>query len=135
MERGSCVLDRVQYGDEIRTVLWRPEERTISVDRGIALVAGNQVMQVVLLVHPVPQRHHDIALHALRPLRLGVRQFAFGDTVAPIRQVLDGKRTHARQLADHEFGGLARLHAAHPNLFGRGKLPQTRLNRSRRELA
>ena len=46
-------------------------------------------MQVVLLVHPVAQRDDDVALDALRPLRLGVRQLALGDAVGPVAEVLE----------------------------------------------
>ena len=89
----------------------------------------------MLLVHPVPQCHDDIALDPLRPLRLSVRQFASSHAVSPIRQILDRKGTHPGQLAHHKLRRLSRLHSAYPSLFGRGEVPKAGLNCSRRELA
>ena len=134
VEHSGRVLDGIEDGNVIGAVLRRPIKRAISVDRGIALVAGNQVVQVVLFVHPVAQGYDDVALDPLRPLRLGMRQLAFRNTVGPIRQVLDGKRTHAGQLAHHKLGGLSRLHAARPSLFGISEVSQCRLNCPRGEL-
>ncbi len=66
----------------------RPVDRTIGVDRRIAPVGGDQIVQVLLVVVPVAQRDHDVALDALRTCRLGERQLALLDALGPVGEIL-----------------------------------------------
>ena len=136
VERRRRVLDRIEDGHEVRAVLRRPEERPVAVDRGIALVARDEVVQVMLLVHPVAQRDDDIALDALRPLRLGVRQLAFGDAVGPVAEILDGRPGPFRPAGRSSIGRPARTArgASRPRA-DEAKCPEAGLDRARRELA
>ena len=87
----------------------------------MAAVARDQIVQVLLLVHPVAQRDDDVALDALRPLRLRVRQLALGDAVGPVAEVLERRIAEVGQLAEHLLAGLARLHAPLPRLCPGGE--------------
>ena len=81
----TCVAlccDRVEDREEIRALLGRAVDRAVGVDRGIALVGRDLVVQVVLGPGPVPQRDDDVALDALRPRRLRA-----GSSPAAIRSV------------------------------------------------
>src|SRR5262245_324938 len=64
-------------------------DRTAGIDGRVTPIGGDEVMQVVLLIRPVPSRDHDVAFEARRTLRLGRRQLALRDPVRPIRQVWD----------------------------------------------
>ena len=64
---------------------------------------------------PVPHRVDDVALDALRPLRLVERQFARRDPVGPVgEQRIDLFRSHAAERQRHVLHGLAGLGAQRP---------------------
>ena len=102
-----------------------PIERAVGVDRGIAPVAGDQVVQVLLLVHPVAQRDDDVALHALRPRRLGKRQLALGDAIGPVAVVGERQLAQVGQLIEHLLARLTRLHASPPGVGRRRRTCRT----------
>ena len=82
-------------------------------------------MQVLLLVSPVPRSYDDVALDALRPRGLAVRQFAFGDAIGPIAEIFVGRATEiAGQRVDHERRGLARHGTAAPGVLARLELTE-----------
>ena len=105
-----------RIGMQVGAVLGRAVQRAVRVDGRVAAVAGDQVVQVVLLVHPVAQRDDDVALDALRPLRLGERQFALGDAVGPVAVVGERRVAQGGQLVRSSAARLPRLHAAHPGV-------------------
>ena len=80
------VLHRIEHRHHVGRVLGRAEDQAVGVDGRVALVAHRRVMQVGLRVRPVPHRDDGVALDALRPLRLGGRQFAGGDAVGPVAE-------------------------------------------------
>ena len=80
-------------------------------------------MQIGLLVAPVPQRQHDVALDALRPRRLRLRRFAGGDAIGPRRPFGNGAvGPQARRHADHLSHRLPGLQAAHPGVTRIGEV-------------
>src|SRR5262249_9979405 len=77
-------------------------------------------MQVGLRITPFPLLDDSVAFDALRPRRLGVRQFALGDAVGPIPEKLEWGATEiSSQGIDHKGGGLSRLHPTYPGLLAR----------------
>ena len=112
------ILDRIQNRQRVRAVLGRPVERAVRIDRRVPSIARDQVVQVVLLVHPVAQRDDDIALDTLGPRRPGVRQLPLRNAIGPFAEVLERNTGElVRELAGHLLSGLTRLHAAPPRLF------------------
>ena len=135
VEGGGGVLDRIENGNVVGAVLGRSIKRAVCVDSRIAPVRGDEVVEVMLFIHPIAEGDHEVALHALRTLRFGMRKFAPGDAVGPIGEILDGQRAHSGQLAHHELRGLSRLHPAYPGLFGSVEVPQGGLDGARGKLA
>src|SRR5215470_7678750 len=66
----GLVVNRVENRDPVSAFLGRPIDRTISIDRGIAIVGGDRVVQIGFVAAPIPQCDDDIALNALRSLGL-----------------------------------------------------------------
>ena len=132
--------DRVRLGIEDRQnvgrIFRRAEQRAIGVDRRIALVGRDQVVQVLLLGAPVPGGDDDVALDALRPRRLAVRQFALGDAVGPVAEILVGRSAKiAGELVDHQWRGLAGHGAAAPRVFSGLELAERGRDGAGRRLA
>ena len=135
LERRRGVLDRIEDRQHVGAVLRRSEERAVRVDGREAPIARDQIVQVLLLVHPVAQRDDDVALDALRARRLGERQLAFGDAIGPVAVVGERDVAEAGQLAEHLLAGLARLHAPPPRVGAGGERAERRRNRARGLLA
>ena len=135
LDRGRGVLDRIEDRDEVGRVLGRPVERAVAIDRGIALVGGDLVVQVGLGARPVPHRDDDIALGALRTLRLDGWGLAVGDARGPVGQGLQAP-LGAEPLdgLDHVLAGLAGLDAPGPSLIVRAEAAEC-LRQSARGLA
>src|SRR5262249_34861222 len=96
----------------------------------------DQVMQILLLGAPLPRADDDVALDALWPRRLGLRQLALADAVSPFAQILERRAAEIpRQLVGHLLAGLAGLDAAHPGFFSRLELAERRRDRAGRQLA
>ena len=90
LDRGQALFcDRIEHRHEVGALLRRAVDRAVGVDGRVALVGRDLVVQVVLRRRPVPHADHDVALDALRPLRLGERQFARGDAVGPVGESCD----------------------------------------------
>ena len=66
-----------------------PNSGPLPLTVGIAPIARDQVVQVLLLVHPVAQRDDDVALGALGAARAAVRQLALRDAIGPVAVVLE----------------------------------------------
>ena len=131
------VLHRIEDRHVVAGMLALPVQRPVGVDGRIAPVAGDQVVQILLVVVPVAQRDDDVALDALRPRRLGNRQLALRDALGPVAEILE---RHAAELTggdgDHVLAGLSGLDAAHPGFFVRLDRVHVELrNRAGRELA
>ncbi len=92
-------------------------------------------MQVLLLVHPVAQRDDDVAFDALRPRRLGKRQFTLRNPLGPVAVVRKGHLAKPGQLRQHHRAGLARLHPAAPRVGVRGECAKRWRDGARRELS
>ena len=131
------VLDRVEDRHVVAGVLALPVQRPVAVDGRIAPVGRDQVVQILLVVVPVAQRDHDVALDALRPRRLCIGQLALRHALGPVAEILE---RHAAKLTggdgDHVLAGLAGLDAAHPRLFvGLDRVHVELRNRAGRQLA
>ena len=76
--------------------------RAVRIDGGIALVAGDHVMEILPRICPVLLCYNDIALRALRPRRRFLRVLACGNAIGPIREHLQGALpAQRRELAVH----------------------------------
>jgi len=64
------VTDRIQDGEVVRAELGRPVDEAVAVDRGIAPVGGDLIVEIRLGVGPVPLCNDDVPLQALRTGRL-----------------------------------------------------------------
>ena len=99
----------------VRAVLRGAVDRTVRVDRRVALVGGDQVVHVRLRIRPVPQRHDDVPLHAPRAGGRRRRVLARLDAVGPVG--VHRQRAVAPDLRQPRVHGAARLpglHAAVP---------------------
>ena len=65
------VRDRIEPRHVVGALLRRPVDPAVGIDGRLAFVGRHRVMQVMLRRRPVPRRDHDVALDALRALRLG----------------------------------------------------------------
>ena len=134
-EGGGDVLHRVEGRDVVGAVLGRPEDPAVGVDGRMAAIAGDQVVEVVLVVHPVAQRDDDVALDALGTGRRGKRQLALGDAVGPVAVVGERALTEIGELIEHHRARLARLHPSLPGLGAGGEGAQAGRDGARRQLA
>ena len=91
-------------------------------------------MQVDLRVRPVPRRHDDVALDALRTRRRRARQLALGDAIGPVGIHRErAGAAHLREAGAHAAAGLAGLDAAIPRHLRILELAEdARGNRARR---
>ncbi len=127
------IEDRELVGAELR----RAVQLAVAVDGRVAAIGAAQVVHVALLGRPVAHGGDDVALDALRALRLRVRQLALRDAVGPLGEVL---QRHAAELpiavCDHVARRpgrteMRRIHAS----CERVELAEARRQRARRELA
>ncbi len=86
LEIGHRMRLRIEDRKIVGGIFGRAVDRAPGIDSRVALVGRDLVMQVGLGIAPVPQRHHDVALDALRPLRLRRRQRAGGDACRSSRR-------------------------------------------------
>src|SRR6185503_19356740 len=83
-----------------------------------------------------PGGDHQVALDALRTLRLGERQLAFRDALGPVAQILVRRGSEvAGELVRHLIARLAGLDASHPGFLVRLDAGERRRQRARRALA
>jgi len=84
---------------------------------------------------PIPGRHDDVALDALRPRRLGERQLAVGDAIGPVAEIFEWNAAKfAGQWIDHQSRRLTGLDAPNPCVFVAFELAQCRRDGPRRQL-
>ena len=93
-----CVLG-IQDRHDVGGIFRRAEQRAIGVDVRVAPIRRDQVMQILFLGVPLPGRDHDVALDALRALRLVLRQLALGDAVGPVGVVSERRPAEVRRRA------------------------------------
>jgi hypothetical protein len=62
----------------------------VGIDRRVAPIRSDQVVQVMLLAAPFPGGDDHVALNALRPRWLRERQLAPGDSIGPFSVYLYG---------------------------------------------
>ena len=72
--------------------------------------------------------------NSFRSLRLGVREFAVGDTVGPVAEILVGCVADAREPGDHGLARLAGGDAPLPSLLARLELAEVLRNGARGQL-
>ena len=93
---GRRMRPRIEDRHVIRAFFRRSVELAIGVERGLAPVGPDQIVQVGRGAAPVPQGKNDVALHTLWPLRLRERQFAGGDAIGPIGPQTEGRSAPSR---------------------------------------
>ena len=129
------VLHRVEHRQVVGAQLERAVERAVGIDRRVAAIGRDDVVQIDFRVRPVPHRHDDVALGALRARRRR-RKLAGVDAVGPIGELFQhAVLAELVQRAAHLRAGLARLHAAIPRGDGRRELAQLPRNLARRFVA
>src|SRR4051812_25909875 len=109
----SGIEDRHHVGRIFR----RAVKRTMGIDRWIAPIRRDEVVQILVRFRPLPPGDDHIALQSLRPLGFGLRQRALGDTVGPSGIVLDRDEVPTSHLVEHALTVLAGLDAAKPCFF------------------
>ena len=77
--RPDLVVDGIEPRNEVRARFRRSVDQAVRVERRIAAVGRDLVMQIAGRRVPVPLRHDEVALHAGRTRRLRERQFALRD--------------------------------------------------------
>ena len=133
---GGGVGHRIEHRHVVRARLERAVDRAVGVDRRVALVGGDLVVQVGLRIGPVPLRHDDAALHPLRPARRLRGQFAGQDAVGPVGEHLErAAAPHPVQPVRHRAAGLTRLDAPVPGRDHRVELAQLGRDLARRQVA
>ena len=127
---------RIEDRHHVGRIFRRAVELAVGIDRGLAAVRRNQIVQILVRLRPVPRGHDHVAFFALRTLRLVLRQFASGDAIGPVAEILVG---HAAELTGdpvrHQLAGLSGGDAAHPGLLTGLETSELRGYRARRFLA
>ena len=125
LEERHLVGLRIEDRHVVGRIFRRAVERAVGIDRRIAPVRRDQVVQIFVRRRPFPRRDDDVALDALRPRRLVLGQFALGDAVGPVAEILERHAAEiAGELVGHLLAGLAGLDAAHPGFFARLELAE-----------
>ena len=136
LEVRHLVRLRIEDRHVVGRILGRAVERAVGIDRRLAPVRRDQVVQVLVGRRPFPRGDDDVALEPLRPRRLVLRQLALGDAVGPVAEILV---RHAAELAGdpvgHHLAGLPGRDAADPGFLARLELAELRRDRARRLLA
>ena len=115
----------IEHRHVVRTQLECAVDRTIGVDRRIAAIGGDHVMQVDGGIRPIPHRDDDVALDTLRTRRGDLRNRAGRNPVGPLGKHLErALAAHAVEPVDHVAARLTGLNAAIPRVHGAGKRPQ-----------
>ncbi len=127
---------RIEDRHVVGGIFRRAEQRTVSIHRGKAPVGGNQIVQIVLLRTPFPRGDHNVALDALRPLRLVFWQLALLNALRPIGEIFEGRAAELSCNAiGHHRTGLAGVYATHPGFLVRFEFAERFGNRARGKLA
>ena len=136
LEGRDLVGLRIEDRHQVGRVFGRAVKRAAGIDRRLAPVGRDQVVQILVRRRPVPGGDDDVALDAGRPLRLVLGQFALRDAVGPVAEILV---RHAAELAGeavgHHLAGLAGGDAADPGVGAGIELAELRRNRAGRFLA
>ncbi len=128
--------DRIEHRHEIGRVLRRAVDLAVGVDRRVAPVGGDLVVQIVGRRAPVPQRDDHVALEPRRARRLRLRQLAGGDAVGPVGEILQRMLgIELADVADHDFGGRTDLHAVGPGRKRAVELAELGFDHARRLVA
>ena len=130
------VMFRIKHRDEIRAQFRRAVNRSIGIDRRIAFVGGNLVVEISLGIAPIPHVNDDVALDALGSRWLRLRQFAGSDAVRPIAEEGQGAfRIDSVDSIQHRRHRLAGNNAPLPGVGRRFEFAQLSGNRPRRFVA
>src|SRR5262245_16573481 len=78
------MAQRVQHRDHIGALLWRTVDQAAGVQRGIAPVRADFIMEITLRARPIPDRDDQIALDPLWARGHDGGQLAGGYAVRPI---------------------------------------------------
>ena len=108
------VFHGIQNGEVVVAELERAVDGTVRVDRRIAPIGRDDVVQVGLRIGPVPLSNDDVALDALRPWRRR-RDLARRDAIGPVRE--QRERTLRAELVhpvEHLRSGLSGLYSPLP---------------------
>ena len=119
------VAHRIQHRQVVGAQLERAVDRAVGVERGVAAIGRDLVVQVRLRIGPVPFGDDHVALDALGARRRG-RDGTGGDPIGPVgehRQRALG--AELAQGADHRASGLTRLEPPQPRRAGRLERPQS----------
>ena len=81
---GRRVRLRIEDRHEIRAVLCRSVNFSVGVDRRIAPIGRDGIVEIGRRVAPVPQRDNDVAFDTLRTFGLREGQLTGGNTVGPV---------------------------------------------------
>src|SRR5262249_20098597 len=129
---GLGIKDRHVVGG----IFVRAVERAVRIDRRIAPVGRDQIVQIILLGAPLPRCDDEVALDALWARRLALGEFALGDALGPVAEVVIRRGAElAGKALRHLLARLAGLGAAHPGLTAVTERAERRRDCARRLLA
>ena len=115
LDHARGVRLRIDDRQVVAALFERAVDRSVGVDRRVPLVGRDRVVQIDLRVRPIPHRHDDVALDALRARRRRGGQLALGDAVGPVGIHRErAGAAHLREAGAHAAAGLAGLDAAIP---------------------
>ncbi len=127
---------RIQDRHEIRALLGRSVNQSVGVDRGIALVARNLIVEISRGTRPVPQADDDVALQALRPFGPRGGQLARGDPIGPVGELPQhARRIEPSDVVRHVGHRLAGRDAPRPGLDRGIEMAELLRNGTRRLVA
>ena len=109
------VAHRVEHREIVAAQLERAVEQSVRVERRVAPVRRDDVVEIRLGIRPVPLGDDDVALESLRTLRRGRRDLARRDAVGPVGE--QRERARLSEIVDrreHLRSRLSRLHASLP---------------------
>src|SRR5688572_28907701 len=109
---------RIKDGDNVHAKLGGAVHRAVGIHGWKTTIGGDQVVQVMFVIKPIPGSDDDIALDALRPLRFSVRQLALGHAIGPVSEIRnDGAAEFFNGIAKHGVAALSRLDSSEPRLL------------------
>ena len=114
------VAHRVHDRHVLCARLQRSVNGSVCIDCRIALVRHDLIMAIGLRIGPVPQRHDDVPLLALRPGRRHRRQLASGNPIGPVGEHRQrALPADLGKLGVHPGASLSRLNPPIPSRFRR----------------
>src|SRR5262245_56548604 len=131
LDRAGDVLYWIEDRQVVGAELQRAVKGTVRVDRRVAAIRRDDVVQVRLRIDPIPPRDAGVALGARRTGRHR-RQLAAADAIGPARELRENPlAAELVQRAGHLRTRLARLNAALPGGHSRRELAELALDLAR----